>query len=152
PLDSVRATLAGTQGGIGTTPTRRQIATEAPTGVQITSQQKQQIAGETEKRPGEKESEQAQGQKRGLPDTENTGPTSYWGVLYCHFEPLDARTLAVAADMSKIQLNVRLAPRDDVARELHGLYCYVVDALYGERVDEKLAAVAIGELNRIFAG
>src|SRR5687767_10976318 len=48
-LNSVRATLANTQGGIGRGPIRRQIiATEAPTGAQITSQQKQQIAGETE--------------------------------------------------------------------------------------------------------
>src|SRR5262245_42506716 len=51
-LDSVRATLASTQGGIGTTPSRRQIATAAPTGAQVTSQQKQQLAGETEKRAG----------------------------------------------------------------------------------------------------
>jgi hypothetical protein len=28
----------------------------------------------------------------------------------------------------------------------------VVDALYGERANEKLAAVAISELNRVFAG
>jgi hypothetical protein len=151
-LDSARATLASTQGGIGTTPSRRQIATAAPSGAQVTSQQKQQLAGETEKRAGETVGEQAKGQKNALPDTENTGATSYCGVLYFHFEPLDARALAVAADLGKVQLNVRLAPLDDTARALHGLYCYVVDALYGERVDESLAAAAIRELNRVFAG
>ena len=151
-LDSVRATLANTQGGIGATPTRRQIATEAPPGAQSTSQQKQQVAGETEKRSGAKEGEQAQAQKSALPPTENTGPTSYCGVMYFHFEPIVARTLRVPADLSKVQLNVRLAPLDDTAKTLHGLYCYVVDALYGERRDEKLAAAAIRELNRVFAG
>jgi hypothetical protein len=144
--------LASTQGGIGTAPTRQQIATAAPTGAQATSQQKQQLAGETEKRAGEKESERAKGQKGALPETESTGTTSYCGVLYFHFEPLDAQALAVAADFSKVQLNVRLAPLDDMGRVLHGLYCYVVDALYGERIDEKLAAAAISELNRVFAG
>ena len=151
-LDSVRATLANTQGGVGSTPTRRQIATEAPIGAQTTSKEKQQAAGETEKRAGELQGEQARTEKKGLPVTENTGPTSFCGVLYFHFEPLDARALGVAADLTKVQLNVRLAPLDDTARTLHGLYCYVVDALYGERKDEKLAAAATRELNRVFAG
>jgi hypothetical protein len=151
-LDSVRASLANTQGGIGSTPTRRQIATQAPPGAQTTSKEKQQVAGETEKRAGEKEGEPSQAQKSSLPQTENTGPTSYCGVMYFHFEPMDARALRVPADLSKVQLNVRLAPLDDTARTLHGLYCYVVDALYGERTDERLAAAAIAELNRAFAG
>ena len=151
-LSSVRATLANTQGGIGTGPIRRQIiATEAPTGAQITSQQKQQVAGETEKQAGEKQGEQVQ-TRVSLPVTENTGPTSYCGVLYFHFEPLDAGALGVGAEMTKVQLNVRLESLDETARTLHGLYCYVVDALYGERTDERLAAAAIGELNRVFAG
>ena len=151
-LTNVRATLANTQGGVGTGPLRRQmIASDAPIGDQTTSQQKQQIAGETEKQAGEKQSEQARA-RNSLPVTENTGPTSYCGVLYFHFEPLDARALGVTADLSKVQLNVRLEPLDDTARTLHGLYCYVVDALYGERADEKLAAAAISELNRVFAG
>ncbi len=151
-LNNVRATLANTQGGVGTGPLRRQmIASDAPIGDQTTSQQKQQIAGEKEKQPGEKQSEQAPA-RNSLPVTENTGPSSYCGVLYFHFEPLDARALGVTADLTKVQLNVRLEPLDDTARTLHGLYCYVVDALYGERVDEKLAAAAISELNRVFAG
>ena len=151
-LDSVRATLANTQGGIGTGPLRRQmIASDAPIGDQTTSQQKQQIAGETEKQAGEKQSEQTRA--RGpMPVTENTGPTSYCGVLYFHFQPLDSGALGVTADLTKVQLNVRLEPLDDTARSLHGLYCYVVDALYGELADEKLAAAAISELNRVFAG
>ena len=150
-LNSVRLTLANTQGGIGTGPIRRQIiATEAPTGAQITSQQKQQIAGETEKQAGEKQSEQTRS-RGSLPVTENTGPTSYCGVLYFHFEPLDATALGVAADLTRVQLNVRLEPLDDTAKTLHGLYCYVVDALYGEQRDEKLAVAAISELNSVLA-
>jgi len=152
-LDSVRATLANTQGGVGSGPARRQIiATEAPVGAQTTSKEKQQTAGETEKRAGEKQSEQAQTEKKALPATENTGPTSFCGVLYFHFEPLDARALGVPADLSRVQINVRLAPLDDTARALHGLYCYVVDALYGKQTDERLAAAAIREINRVLAG
>ena len=151
-LNSVRATLANTQGGIGTGPIRRQIiATQAPTGAQITSQQKQQVAGETEKPSAEKQSEKSQSSSA-LPVTENTDRTSYCGVLYFHFEPLDAGALALTADLSKVQLNVRLETLDATATTLHGLYCYVVDALYGERADEKLAVAAISELNKIFAG
>jgi hypothetical protein len=150
-LNSVRLTLANTQGGIGTGPIRRQIiATETPTGAQVTSQQKQQVAGETEKQAGEKQSEQARA-RGSLPVTENTGPTSYCGVLYFHFEPLDAIALGVAADLTKVQLNVRLEPLDDTAKTLHGLYCYVVDALYGEHTNEKLAVAAISEINRVLA-
>jgi len=127
-LDSVRVTLASTQGGIGMGPTRRKIIdTEAATGSQAQA-------------------------RNSLAVTENTGPTSYCGVLYFHFEPLDAGRLGVKADLTKVQLNVRLEPLDDTARTLHGLYCYAVDALYGEQADEKLAAAAIGELNRVFAG
>jgi hypothetical protein len=151
-LNSVRATLANTQGGVGTGPLRRQmIASDAPIGDQITSQQKQQVAGETEKQAGEKQAEQARA-RGSLPATENTGPGSYCGVLYFHFEPLDAGALGVTADLTKVQLNVRLEPLDETARTLHGLYCDVVDALYGERADEKLAAAVISELNRVFAG
>src|SRR4030095_10624605 len=145
-LKSVRATLANSQGGIGAGPIRRQmIAADAPAGTQTPSQQKQQVAGETEKPAGEK-------QASSLPLTENTGPTSYCGVLYFHFEPLDATAIGVAADLTRVQLNVRLEPLDDTAKTLHGLYSYVVDPLYVKRTDERLAAAAISELNRVFAG
>lgn len=151
-LNSVRATLANSQGGIGTGPIRRQlVATEAPTGAQTTSQQKQQTAGETETLAGERQSKQTQA-RGSLPVTENTGPTSFCGVLYFHFQPLDGRALGVSADLTKVQLNVRFTPLEDTATALHGLYCYVVDALYGERTDERLAAAAISELNRVFGG
>ena len=150
-LNDVRMTLANTQGGVGRGPIRRQIiATEAPSGAQITSQQKQQAAGETERQTAERRSEEVTA-KSTLPVTENTGPTSYCGVLYFHFEPLDSSALGLTADLTKVQLNVRLETLDDTAHALHGLFCYVVDALYGERADKKLAAAAIIELNRVFA-
>jgi hypothetical protein len=131
----VRATLANTQGGIGTGPIRRQIGATG--------------SGAAETQPSEKTQ---QAQSSTPPVTENTGPTSYCGVLYFHFEPLDAGALGLRADLTKVQLNVRLESLDDTARALHGLYCYVVDALYGEPADEKLAAAAIQELNSVFAG
>ena len=125
-LNHVIATLANTQGGVGAGPIRpKRIAAEASTGAQA---------------------------RNSLPLTENTGPTSYCGALYFHFEPLDAPALGLTADLTGVQLNVRLAPIDDTAETLHGLYCNVVDALYGEQTDEKSAAAAIGELNRVFAG
>jgi hypothetical protein len=128
-LDTVRATLANTQGGIGTGPIRpRLITAEAPVDSRGASAGAQ------------------------LTVTENTGATSYCGVLYFHFEPFDAGALGVRADLTRVQLNVRLEPLDETARTLHGLYCYVVDAVYGERTDEKLAAAAIEALNRVFAG
>jgi hypothetical protein len=69
--------------------------------------------------------------------------------MYFHFEPLDRRAFGVGADLSRVQLNVRLAPTDDVARDLQGLYSSAVDALYGEKVNDRAAAAFIGEINRV---
>lgn len=151
--DAVRITLAGIQGGIGAQPARRQaIATGAPTGNQATSQQKQQVAGENEKRAGQKEEEIAPKRASGLPPTESTGPTSFAGVIYFHCEPLDGRALGVPADLGRLQLNLRLAPLDPAARTLHSLYTDAVDALQGERADEAQAEAIIRELNQFLEG
>lgn len=151
--DSVRITLASIQGGIGAPPIRRQvIAAGAQTGNIATSQQKQQVAGENEKRAGQKAEETSQPKASELPVTESTGPKSFTGVMYFHVEPLDGRALGVPADLSRVQINLRLAPLDDVAREMHGLYTAAVDALQGEQADAGQAAAIIRELNQLLGG
>ncbi|HVF91396.1 MAG TPA: hypothetical protein VNH22_15130 [Blastocatellia bacterium] len=149
--DDLLITLDSIQGGIGAPPARRQaIATGAQTGGNTaTSQQKQQVAGENEKRAGDKEEEKTQARSSGLPSTESTGPTSFTGVMYFHFEPLDGRALGVPADLGRVQLNLRLAPLDATARALHTLYTAAVDALQGEQPDGNQAAAIIGEINRL---
>ena len=151
--DSVRITLASIQGGIGAPPIRRQvIAAGAQTGNISTSQQKQQVAGENEKRAGEKTEDTSQKKTSGLPVTESTGPTSFTGVMYFHLEPLDGRSLGVLADFNRVQFNLRLAPLDDTARALHSLFTAVVDALEGEQADAGQVTAIIRELNQILAG
>jgi hypothetical protein len=149
----VLVTLASIQGGIGAPPVRRQvIAAGAQTGNIATSQQKQQVAGENEKRAGQKAEETSQSKTSSLPVTESTGPTSFTGVMYFHLEPLNGSALGVPADFSRVQLNLRLAPLDDTSRALHSLFTAVVDALQGEQADANQATAIIRELNQILAG
>jgi hypothetical protein len=118
-LERVRATVVGTQGGIGTAPPRRQEHTSVAT---ATPQ---------------------------LPEIESTGATSFCGAMYIHFEPLAGSALGVSADLSRVQLNVRLAPVNDSERALQGAYSSIIDALYGNKIDAGAAAVEITELNKL---
>jgi len=117
--ERVRATLVGTQGGIGAAPPRRQEHTT--------------VASATPQ----------------LPEVESTGATSFCGVMYIHFEPLAGGALGVAADLRRVQLNARLAPVNDSERALQGAYSWVIDALYGQKPDASAAAVEIAELNKL---
>lgn len=119
--DQVRATLVGTQGGIGAAPTR----------------------------PGNQASGATASSD--LPDVESTGATSFCGVMYLHFEPLVGNALGVPADLSRVQLTARFAPLDDAERTLQGVYSSIVNALYGKQPDATAAAVAVSELNAILA-
>lgn len=150
-IDSAQATISAMQGGIGSAPLRRRI-TAAQTGNVVTAQQKQQMAGENEKRAGQKSEEPARTQAGDLPRTESTGPTSFCGVMYMHLEPMDSRALGIAADLSRVQLNARFAPKDSTAKTLHSLYTALVDAVYGEQVDEAEAAALIAEMNKVLKG
>ena len=127
-MDSVSAQLASIQGGMGSSPPRRPTPT-----VEAVGRPLQQPAGPRF-------------------TTEVTGPTSFVGVMYFHLQPLDGRALGVAADLSRVQLNVRLAPRTDTARALHTLYSAAVDAVYGDPPNEREAAAIIQELNQALAG
>ena len=144
--EQVRATLEGTQGGVGASPIRRQLlAAGAQTGTVSTAEEKQQLASENEKKPDA----QAKASRHALPVTESAGPESFCGVMYFRLEPLDSRALGVTADLSRVQLNARLAPMDDTAHALQDLYTASVDALYGEPANERLAAAALGEINKL---
>ena len=115
--DQVKATLVGTQGGIGTAPTRPGNPTSSATA------------------------------SSDLPDIESTGSTSFCGVMYIHFEPLTGKVLGVPADMSRVQLNARFAPLDDEERAFQAVYSAIVRALYSKPSDATAAAAAVSELN-----
>jgi hypothetical protein len=140
-LINVRAWLATAQGGIGTAPTRPQglhggVQPAAPA---VPAPQPPQTANAQTTSAG----------GRPIPIVESTGPLSFCGVMYFRFEPINARLLGVAADMSKVQLNARLAPVDNAGRALHAIYSAIVEALYGKQTDERLAEAAIVELNKM---
>ena len=127
--DRVQALLAATQGGVGgIAPPRPQLSPRV---------------GMTTEPPRSSSSSPSQ--------TESTGPLSFTGAMYFQFEPLDGRALGVKSDLSRVQLNVRLAPVDSTARSLQGVYSAIVDALYGEKADDDAAKAYVGELNRILS-
>jgi hypothetical protein len=120
-IDNVKATLLAIQGGIGNPPQREKLPSDVST-----------------KHPD-------------LPIVESTGSISFSGVLYFKLSPLDARALGVAADMSQLQLNVRLAPVSDTERALQAAFSSIADSLYGQQVDSKWAESALRDLNKLFA-
>jgi len=54
--------------------------------------------------------------------------------MYVHFEPLGGSAFGVAADLSRVQLNARLAPLNDSERALQGAYSWIIAALYGKKL------------------
>ncbi|MGA9773915.1 MAG: hypothetical protein WBV94_33095 [Blastocatellia bacterium] len=133
--ENVRAVLASTQGGIGTAPVRSQTTVG---GVQPAAP-----AVPTPQQPSD---------SRPLPVVESTGPLSFCGVMYFQLEPLDGPQLGVAADLSRVQLNARLAPTDNPGRALHGIYSAIVEALYVRSADLELATLSVAELNKALEG
>src|SRR5262245_19599663 len=120
-LANVKATLISAQGGIGTAPPRKQ----SPPDIYAS-------------RPE-------------LPVVESTGSLSFCGALYFKLAPLQGGALGVSADMSNLQLNVRLAPRNDAEREQQSAYSSIVDALLGKKVDSEGATAAVADLNKLLA-
>jgi hypothetical protein len=152
-VDSVEARLVAFQGGVGVSPVRRQLLTgTVQTSQTSTSDQKmeQEKGPETELQPGLHAFESPRLDALGRPVVESTGPLSFVGVLYFSLSALDGHTLGVPLDLSKVQLNLRLATTDDLARELQNLFSDVSDALYKEPKDERAARESVEELNRIF--
>jgi hypothetical protein len=120
-LSNVRADLIATQGGIGAAPPRKKLPPDISP-------------------PG-----------ADLPVVESTGALSFCGVLYFKLAPLEGSSLGVRADMSSVQLNARLAPRNDRERELQAAYSSIADALYGKETNVAAAETALGELNILLA-
>jgi hypothetical protein len=131
-VDSVRATLMATQGGVGVSPVRRQLlAGTAQTAQTATSDQKleQEKGPETDLQPGLHSFEPPKYDDLGRPKVEATGSLGFVGVLYFKLSPLDNKSLGIPLDMSDVQLGARLAPTDDLARDLQLLFSDVVAAL-----------------------
>jgi hypothetical protein len=152
-VDNVEARLVAFQGGVGVSPVRRQLLTgTAQTSQTSTSDQKmeQEKGPETELQPGLHAFESPRLDELGRPVVESTGPLSFVGVLYFNLSALDGPALGVPLDLSQVQLNLRLATTDDLARELQNLFSDVSDALYKEPIDERAARGSVQELNRIF--
>lgn len=127
--DKVRATLAGIQGATsGSAPLRPSKILDS--------------------NPPD-ESARALGAK--LAATEHTGASSFVGVMYLRFEPLDGNALRVPADLSRVQLNARLYPIDDTARTLHGVYSFIVDSLHGDNPSSRIAEELVKELSSLLS-
>ena len=126
--DRVQALLAAAQGGLGGAPVRPQIASR--------------VGAPREPAPAS---------RSGLPVTESTDALSFTGAMYFLLEPLEGRAFGVNSDLTRVQLNARLAPTDSTARSLHGIYSGIVDALYGEKLDGASAQAYVNELNQLLA-
>ena len=72
--------------------------------------------------------------------------------MYMHLEPMDSKALGIAADLSRVQLNARFAPKESTAKTLHSLYTALIDAVYGEPTDEREAEALIAEMNKVLRG
>lgn len=119
---NVRATLASVQAGIGAAP---------PAPARFES-----------RRLGPQENPD-------LPRTEATDSTGFAGTLYFHLSPIDRRTLGIPVDMSRVQMNLRLAPTSQTERELQWLFSTAAAALLGARQDLALAREYADEIGRM---
>jgi hypothetical protein len=118
----VRATLAGLQGGLGApppTPAKYASPSIAPTPDSL------------------------------LPRTEYTDRTAFAGVLYFHLSPLDGRALGVPLDLSRVQLNARLAPTSQTEREMHWFLSALGESIFSQTRDESRMQEYLGAINQL---
>lgn len=121
-VSGVRATLAASQGGIGAMP---------PAPAKYASR----ILGPPH--------------NPALPRTETTDATGYVGALYFHLSPIDRRALGIPLDLTRVQMNLRLAPVSQTERELQWLFSALTGALLGSAPDETLAREYAGEIQTL---
>jgi hypothetical protein len=121
----VRATLAGMQGGLGAappTPAKYASPSIAPTPDSL------------------------------LPRTEYTDRTAFAGVLYFHLSSLDGRALGVPLDLSRIQLNARMAPTSQIEREMHWFLSALGESVLNQTRDEDRMQDYLGGFNQLLKG
>lgn len=149
-LDNVAARLVATQGGVGAPPARRPSPTTAGTVEHAAPEQKleEDRGPETELQPGLHAFASPKYDESGRPIVDSTGPLSFVGVLYFVLSPLEIHE--VKLDLSRVQLGARLAPTDDLGRELQLVFSDLVAALNGKRPDEHAANEMVARLNQIF--
>jgi len=153
-VENVQATLIATQGGVGVSPIRRQLLTgTAQTAQTATSEQKleQEKGPETDLQPGLHSFEPPKYDELGRPKVESTDALSFVGVLYFKLTPIDSSTLGLPFDMSSIQLGARLAPTDDLARDIQVLFSDIVLGLDQKSRDQQLVTSSLEMLNRALA-
>jgi hypothetical protein len=151
-VDGVSATLMATQGGVGVSPVRRQLlAGTAQTAQTATSDQKleQEKGPETDLQPGLHSFEPPKYDDLGRPKVEATGSLGFVGVLYFKLLPLDSKSLGIPLDMTDVQLGARLAPTDDLARDLQLLFSDVVAALENKSDETGPALDALNKALRV---
>lgn len=151
-LENVKATLLATQGGVGVSPVRRQLLTgTAQTAQTATSDQKleQEKGPETELQPGLHSFEPPKYDELGRPKVESTDALSFVGVLYFRLAPLDASALGIPFDMSAVQLGARLAPTDDLARDIQVVFSDIIIGMDEKSPNQQLVNSSIEILNRI---
>ncbi|MBX3277788.1 MAG: hypothetical protein KF868_07285 [Acidobacteria bacterium] len=119
---SVRATLASVQAGIGAAPPAPARFATRRLGPQANPD---------------------------LPRTEATDATGFAGTLYFHLSPINRRTLGIPVDMSRVQMNLRLAPTSQTERELQWLFSAAAAALLGTTQDQALAREYADEIQRL---
>jgi hypothetical protein len=141
-VSGVRATLASTQGGLGQAPVvRRELLAATAQGPKTTTGDIQEQTSPPAKPPEDS-----------LPITEATDSRAFVGVMYFRLSPLDAKALGVAADLSSVQLNARLAPTSETERELQWLYSGLVMAANGPSPDQRATQTHVEAINAILRG
>ena len=80
---------------------------------------------------------------------EATGSLGFVGVLYFKLSTLDSNSLGIPLDMSDVQLGARLAPTDDLARDLQLLFSDVVAALENKSDETGPALDALNKALRV---
>jgi len=151
-VEGVNASLMATQGGVGVSPVRRQLlAGTAQTAQTATSDQKleQEKGPETDLQPGLHSFEPPKYDDLGRPRVEATGALAFVGVLFFKLPPLDNKSLGIPLDMSDVQLGARLAPTDDLARDLQLLFSDLVLALENKSEDTTQALDALNNALRV---
>lgn len=84
-----------------------------------------------------------------LPPTEATGARGFVGAMYFHLSAINAKTLGLTIDMSKVQLNGRLFPTSEVEREMQVLFSDIVAAVSQKVTDANAAGPHLEALNRM---